>query len=347
MQEERWTNRTVLPRASRAVMLSALVVALLATLLAAVPARAASSVEIQLRPLMGGRYEVGGWLAVAVTLVNDGEPTEGNLTAATDGGTVQRFVEMPAGARKVVMLYVQPEAFQRRVTVQYQEPNGTVEAEAELRVLEQGSQVAIVGDGAGALRPQVAGAIDETAPEPIVIGPADIPERPEPLDGISALVSAADSSGLTESQRRSIERWVAGGGELIVVGGADWQARTAAFTNLLPTSSLAALDGIAHDALAAWSGTPTPAAATDTVWTRPHARRRERTHHGRGRHCAALDAPGGRWRTILGRHRSRHRPLSGVGGLTAHLEPDHPDDRQLRPVLRRGLPDRGGVCSTP
>jgi len=264
------TNRTVFARASRATLLSALVVALLATLLAAMPARAASTVEIQLRVLMGGRYEVGGWAAVAVTLVNDGEPTEGNLTADTDGGTVQRFVEMPAGARKVVMLYVQPEAFQRRITVAYQEPNGTVEAEAELRVLEQsGSQVAIVGDGTGALRPQVTGALDETAPEPIVIGPADIPERPEPLDGISALVWAADSSGLTEAQRRSLERWVAGGGELIVIGGADWQARTAAFADLLPLSSVAALDGVPHGALAAWSGSAAPAVAADTVSSGP------------------------------------------------------------------------------
>lgn len=264
------TNRTVFPRASQATVLSALVLVLLATLLSVVPARAASSVEIQLRPLMGGRYEVGGWAAVAVTLVNDGEPTEGNLSAETDGGTVQRFVEMPAGARKVVMLYVQPQAFQRRITVEYQEPNGTVEAEAELRVLEQaGSQVAIVGDGTGALRPQITGAVDETAPEPIVIGPADIPERPEPLEGISALVWAADSSGLTEAQRRSLERWVAGGGELILVGGADWQARTAAFANVMPFSSLAALDGIPQGALATWSGTQAPAIAADTVSSGP------------------------------------------------------------------------------
>ncbi|MCA1587768.1 MAG: ABC transporter ATP-binding protein, partial [Chloroflexi bacterium] len=264
------TNRTVLPGASQAAVLSAVALALLTTLLTVVPARAASSVEIQLRPLMGGRYEVGGWAAVAVALVNDGEPTEGNLTAETDGGTVQRFVEMPAGARKVVMLYVQPQAFQRRITVEYQEPNGTVEAEAEIRVLEQtGSQVAIVGDGAGALRLQLTGALDETAPEPFVIGPADIPERPEPLEGISSLIWAADSSGLTEGQRRSLERWVAGGGELILVGGADWQARTAAFANVMPFTSLAALDGIPHEALAAWSGTPTPAVATDTVSSGP------------------------------------------------------------------------------
>ena len=63
---------------------------------------------------------------------------------------MQRFVEMPAGARKVVMLYLQPEAFQRQVTVQYQEPNGTVQAVVETRVLEQASShFAIVGDGAG------------------------------------------------------------------------------------------------------------------------------------------------------------------------------------------------------
>jgi len=264
------TSRTLLSRASYTAVLAAVVMGLLATMLIVVPVRAASSVEIQLRALMGGRYEVGGWAAVSVTLINEGEPTEGNLTADTDGGTVQRFVEMPAGARKVVMLYVQPEAFQRRITVEFQEPNGTVEAEVEVRVMEQsGSQVAIVGDGTGALRPQVTGALDETAPEPITVGPGDIPERPEPLEGIGAMVWAADSSTLSEAQRRSIERWVAGGGELIVVAGADWQARTAAFADLLPLGSVAALDGIAHDELAAWSGAPAPAVAADTVASGP------------------------------------------------------------------------------
>ena len=264
------TNRTVSPRLRHVTVLSAVALGLMATMFAIVPVRAASSVELQLRALVGGRYEVGGWASVAVTLVNDGEPTEGNLVAETDGGTVQRFVEMPAGARKVVMLYVQPEAFQRRITVGYQEPNGTVEAEVEVRVLEQsGSQVAIVGDGTGALRPQVTSALDETAPEPITLGPADIPERPEPLEGISALVWASDSSTLTEAQRRSIERWVAGGGELIIVAGADWQARTAAFADLLPLSSVAAVDTVPQAALAAWSGTVAPAVADDTVASGP------------------------------------------------------------------------------
>ncbi len=264
------TNPSVFARATRVAILASLVLGMLATALAASPVRAASSVEIQLRALMGGRYDVGGWAAVAVTLVNEGEPTEGSLVAETDGGTIQRFVEMPAGARKVVMLYVQPEAFQRRITVAYQEPNGTVEAEIEIRVLEQsGSQVAIVGDGNGALRPQVTSALDESAAEPITIGPADIPERPEVLEGISAMIWATDSAQLTEAQRRSIERWVANGGELIVVAGADWQARTAAFTEILPLSSVAAVDGVSHAELASWSGSEAAAAETDTVASGP------------------------------------------------------------------------------
>ena len=40
----------------------------------------------------------------------------------------------------------------------YEEPNGTVSATVDVRVLEQAnSQVAVVGDGTGTLRPQLIG----------------------------------------------------------------------------------------------------------------------------------------------------------------------------------------------
>ena len=236
--------------------------------LPAAPARAASSVDIEARPLVGGRYAVGGWMAIAVTLVNDGEPTQGDLAAATEEGAVQRFVEMPAGARKVVMLYVKPEAFQRRITVQYREPNGTVEAVVEVRVLEQSSnQVAIVGDGGGTLRPQLTTADGLGLPAPLTMTVADVPERSEPINGLSAIVWADDSSALTEAQRRAMARWVAGGGQLLIVGGPDWQARTAGFADLLPLDDLAAVDAVAHASLAAWSGAEAPPEDTATIST--------------------------------------------------------------------------------
>ena len=263
------TNRTASSGARRwAVPVACVALLLTALLLPALPVSAASSIQIEARALVGGRYAVGGWMGISVTLVNDGEPTEGTLVATTESGAVQRFVEMPAGARKVVMLYLQPEAFQRQVTVEYQEPNGTVEAIVETRVLEQASsQFAIVGDGAGTLRPQLSTGDGIGVPAPLSLALADMPERSEPLDGLSAIVWADDSSALNEAQRRSIERWVANGGQLVVVGGADWQARTAAFADILPLDGLTAVDDVEQGTVAAWAGAEASAVDAATIST--------------------------------------------------------------------------------
>jgi hypothetical protein len=256
------TTRRRLPAALSLVFLAG------AALSVATPAevRAASSVQIEARALVGGRYQVNGWAAIAVTLVNEGVPTDGWVSAETGSGIARRFVEMPSGARKVVMLYVRPDAFARGISVEYEEPNGTVTADTELRVLEQSSdQVAIVGDPTGVLRPQLVPLDGSQRPDPISLATADIPHRPEPLDGISVIVWAADSGSLDEEQRRSLERWVADGGQLVVVGGADWQARTAAFTDLLPVTGLTGADGVSLGALAAWAGAQEPAVAEATV----------------------------------------------------------------------------------
>ena len=258
------TRPTLLSRGVRVAVL----VAATWLLVAPLPARAASAVDIEVRALVGGRYEVGGLLALSVSLANEGEPTSGYLVAETTIGRVRRFVEMPAGARKVVMLYVQPEAFQRQVAVTYDEPNGTVNALVDVRVLEQSNdQVVIVGDGTGSLRPQLGGGGDVGGPEPIALGPAEIPERPEPLGGLAAIVWAGDSSELNEAQRRAVERWIGDGGQLVVVGGGDWQSRTDAFADLLPLENLAGIDDVPQAAIAAWSGEDEAPVATATVST--------------------------------------------------------------------------------
>jgi hypothetical protein len=256
------TNRTAVNRAgSVAALLAVVFVAL-----AAVPVRAASAVDIEVRALVGGNYAIGGWLALSATLVNDGEPTDGYLTAATSMGTVQRHVEMPAGARKVVTLYVQPDAFARSIEVSYVEPNGTVRTEASIGVLQQfGDQYATVGDAGGTLRPQITGAVRVDGPDPIALAVADIPDRPEPMAGLTSIVWAGDSTALTDAQRRSLERWVADGGQLVVLGGPDWQARTGGLADLLPLAGLSAVDAVPQAALAEWAGAEEPAVPDATV----------------------------------------------------------------------------------
>ena len=237
--------------------------ALLAGLLlpaAAAPASAADAITLEARTLVGGRFEANGWIALTATLSNSGAPVTGYL--ATDGldGTVRRLVELPAGAHKVVSLYVRPASFARTIALRFEEANGTslATASAETRVLERTSgHVAIVGDGGGNLRPQLS-ARGGGFPEPIPLSPADLPERPEPLRGVETIVWAADSSSLTEGQRRSLERWVAAGGQFVVLGGPDWQVRTAAFEALLPVEHLASRDGGSAAAFAAWAGADAP-----------------------------------------------------------------------------------------
>jgi hypothetical protein len=85
---------------------------------------------------------------------------------------------------------------------------------------------------------------------------------------VNAIVWAGDSSSLTDAQRRALDRWVAAGGNLIVLGGPDWQARTAAFADLLPVTGLSATDGISLTPLAEVAGNAAlPEQSTATIAT--------------------------------------------------------------------------------
>jgi len=226
----------------------------------AAPVGGAGPVGMEARALVAGRFEASGWAAISVAITNDGPPITGYLAADGEDGTVRRFVELPAGAHKQVTLYLRPASFVRTVQLRFESTEGDSLAtgSTDLRVLERTSgHVAIVGDGGGNLRPQLI-ARGAGFPEPITLSPGDLPERPEPLRGIETIVWAADSGALTEAQRSSLERWVAAGGQLIVLGGPDWQARTAAFEVLLPVEGIASLDGSDANAFAAWAGAEPP-----------------------------------------------------------------------------------------
>ncbi len=239
---------------------SAMASALLLMLAAVGVTAAASPVTLEVRPLLGGRFQSGGWLALAVRMTNDGPPVAGYLVAGTSDGTARRPVDLPAGARKQVTLYVRPQPFQRKIEVRFEQDTTVLaKAEAAVQVLDGSSaaQVVIVGDGGGSLRAQLLSR-GAGLPEPLSVQPADLPERPEPLTGVEAIVWAADSTTLNPAQRRSVERWVAAGGQLIVMGGPDWQARSGAFADLLPVSGLHAVDGATAAGLGAWLGGSAP-----------------------------------------------------------------------------------------
>lgn len=221
---------------------------------------AADPVQLQARALVAGRFEEGGWLGIAVSLTNDAQPASGFVVADGQDGPVRRAVELPAGARKQVTLYLRPSAFLRTVEIRFENASGERLAgdSADVKVLESSAAtVALFGDPQGNLRAQVTRRGSGLA-EPIGLTAADLPERPEPLAGIETIVWAGDSTTLTEAQRRSLERWVAAGGDLVVLGGPDWQSRTAAFDALLPVTGLSAFDNAPLTPLTEWATATLP-----------------------------------------------------------------------------------------
>ena len=230
--------------------------------------QAADPIVLQARALLGGRFAPGGWLAISVTLRNDGPPVSGRIVATGSDGQVRRAIDLPAGARKEVTLYVRPAAFVRTVTVELQDGGGTrlAKGDATVQVFDRTvSQVAVIGGSSSAIRAQLI-ARAAGLPDPLVAGPADLPERPEPLRGLDAIVWGGDSSLLSEAQVRALDRWIAGGGTLLVVAGPDWQARTAAFSEILPVTDLASVDGASLARLAdVGGGQAVPAGATATI----------------------------------------------------------------------------------
>ena len=260
--------RFLLPRAGRGLAAATLIGIALGFALDVPPASAADPVTIEARALVGGYFAPGGWLAVDVSIANSGPPVEGYVTADSETGPVSRFVELPSGARKTLPLYVRPQPFARQQRVRLVSGDGAdlAEVRADIRTMS-GGNVAVVGDDSGNLRAQL------TPPEPggadrvVQISTLDLPERPEPLGGLDAVVWAADGGALGDNQRRALERWTADGGQLIVLGGADWQARVAAFEGLLPLERLSALDAVDVASLGDWAGGALPEAISTTVST--------------------------------------------------------------------------------
>ena len=262
------TRATSLRRASAA----ALALVFVALLAAVAPAAAADPVTMAARGLLGGRFSPGEWAAVSVSLTNDGAPVTGTLRADSASGEVRRVVELPAGSRKEVVLYVRPDGFAREIPVTFTSETGTLTAVATVSGLDSSlTSIGMVGDEHGALRAQLAERGLVTVVMPFDVAAADIPERPEPLRGLSVLIWAADSGGLTDAQRRTLERWVGGGGQLVVIGGPDWQARSAGFTELLPVTGVAAVDDVDAAPLRELAGETPDGVTTLTVATGPLA----------------------------------------------------------------------------
>lgn len=188
--------------------------------LLAVAPRQSAAIQLTVQPFFDSHYRAGRWLPLRVTVENSGADVSAVLSVHTDA-TYQTPLELPRGARKTVVLYIQPVgAFQRSQTVQLSA--GGVEIASE--------SVALTGVAApraffGILSEQPLAlalpggkeAFDRI--DSLAIRAADLPERGEGLAMFDVLlVDGAPLADLSAAQQQALTDWVRKGGQLVLGG---------------------------------------------------------------------------------------------------------------------------------
>jgi hypothetical protein len=214
-----------------------------------------------------GLFRESQWFPILVRISNDGDDVTGRLVVRPDRSgsaftnTFSAPVDMPAGSRKSVFLYVTARSFANEVRVEFIDTDGIPLAEqsALLRHVLLQDQLHVV------LTQATVGSVDVSSIHSGGFSAAqanwlveNIPDQSAALEAVDTILfSDIDTGTLSSTQRQVLGNWVAAGGHLIVTGGANWQATAAGVVDLLPLTPDGS-DTVANlDALAALAGTNT------------------------------------------------------------------------------------------
>lgn len=256
---------------SRVLRLGAILALVAALLLpAAAPAAAAEGLTMDAHAMLDGHARVGAWMAISIRLKNDGPPVTGELRLSGGAQGTSRFgiaVDLPTQSDKTYVLYAQPPAFGRELTLALVDGATTVASTKVAFTIHDGTQLVV---GVVAERPQdIVSSIhllpnqNQVAPVILPLDPTQLPDREEAWQALDRLVwQDVDSSLLTKEQIAALRGWIAGGGRLVIVGGTSGPGALAGFTDdILPFRPAATLD-VPAAALTAFLGSaPSDASA--------------------------------------------------------------------------------------
>jgi hypothetical protein len=227
-------------------VLSLLVLFTLILLSFAMPAAAQdnSLLQIDVNAGFDGHYRGNMWMPLFIRVRNDGDNITGRLVVRpeTSGSVVDNTfstaIELPSGSRKSTLLYIVPSGFGSQVRVELISNDGIVLSSANQRIQSMSNldTMYVVVTGAAS------GSVDLTGVRSNGYDAfqanwniENIPSYGAALQAVDLMLfSDIDTGTLSDPQRTAITEWVAGGGHLVVTGGANWQSTAAGFSELLP-----------------------------------------------------------------------------------------------------------------
>jgi hypothetical protein len=235
-------------------------------LLTAVPGLAATSeaggLTMEVTPAYQGYFKYGEWLPVWVTLDNTGADLQAEVRVRVAGSTANSLyavpVSLPAGAHKVVPLYVLPNNFSHQLYAELVTGGEVLVAET-ITVRPQPNinyLIGIVGRERGALSLLQSIKIPSNRTQFLVdVTIAELPERSAALNTFDCLIlNDVDTSGLTPDQKDALLAWVQAGGRLVIGGGAGTlQTANGLPEDLLPLKPSGVVELESLDALSKWA----------------------------------------------------------------------------------------------
>jgi len=236
-------------------------VALFASGLAALPARAADAPTMEASAMLQGHARVGAWMAIRVHLHNDGPAVTGELRLAGGAQGRTQFgtpVDLPTTSDQNYFIYAQPSQLGRDLEVQLIAGGTTVASRKVAFTAHDATQlvVGVVAEQPQRIVPQInllPGATGNPASVvPLAVG--DLPDRVEAWAPLDRLVWQDVDTQLTSGQLGALRGWLAGGGHLVVVGGTAGPAILSGFPDdILPYRPSATID-VAPQSLTALVG---------------------------------------------------------------------------------------------
>lgn len=188
-----------------------------------------SDVEMIASPAFSGYFKYGEWLPIWVELNNPGFDLQSEIRVQVVSASTMVFttpVELPAGARKRLPIYILPNNFSRQVVVELVSQNDLL-ASYRISLNPQPAityMIGVLNPDRGAL------ALLETIQlpgqtRPIKIVDLNLSELPEQFEGLRSfdliIINRTDTSSMTPAQSRALETWVRRGGRLVLGGGVD------------------------------------------------------------------------------------------------------------------------------
>jgi hypothetical protein len=191
-----------------------------------------------------GLFRENYWFPLRIEVNNNGDDVVGRVVVRpeTSGNAFTNTwsvpIDLPAGSRKAVFLYLTARSFANQVRVELIDNGGTVVAAqpATMRSVTSQDQIYVV------ITQSTAGSVDMSGAH---VGGHNafqgnwlidnIPDQVMALNAVDMLVfSDTDTAALTSGQQQAIEDWVVQGGHLLVTGGANWRATATGLSDLLP-----------------------------------------------------------------------------------------------------------------